>query len=106
MESLEFWGLNKMSLTSNNLIIFYTLLLFFVVIGSILPLLNDEYGTTSSEQTINAPDNSTTGLDFLLSLLTVAFWSFNVNVWVNLILLEPFRILFYITIYRIVNPLA
>lgn len=90
---------------SNNLIIFYTLLFFFILLGSVLPLFNSEYGTSESEKSIDGPGD-TSGLSFLYSLLTVAFWSFNVNVWINLILLEPFRILFYITIYRILNPLA
>jgi len=76
------------------------------MLGSILPLLNNEFGAGMSEKTINSPDSGTSGLDFLLSLITIVFWSFNVNFWVNLILLEPFRILFYIVIYRIINPLS
>lgn len=94
------------SAQSNNLVIFYTLLLFFILVGSILPLVNTEFGTTHSDKTVEAPTSTTTGLSFVISILTVAFWSFNVNIWVNLLVLEPFRIILYIVIYRIANPLA
>jgi len=91
--------------SSDTLIIFYVLLVFFIGLGSILPLLNDEYDTQHDAYNIDAPSDLS-GLDFLLSIITVAFWSINVNIWVNVLLLEPLRILFYISVYRLINPLS
>ena len=92
--------------TDSTLLI--TVMVFFILLGTVLPFIDaatgaditthnaDELSPQVDEQDFNVIN----GLDVFLSILTVLFWSFSVPFYVNLLFIEPFRILAYYLIIR------
>ena len=87
---------------------FGVLLVFFLILGVVTPLIANDMGfsTPSYDVDGNIVNEDVSGLDIASSVLTVAFWSFEVPIWINIIILLPMRLLFYLSVYRVINPLA
>ena len=98
----------------------YTLVLIFVILGAALPFVNeaansdntqdyniDELTASVGQEVDSAEVSTVSALQLstraLLNIFLIFFWSFEVGIWVNLILLEPFRVLLYYLIYRAIR---
>lgn len=71
-------------------ILFY--ITFFVLLGFLVPFVNDEFDSDYTDNSIDAPDETSSLTDSLLNILTFAFWTFGLPWWVNLTLLLIFRL--------------
>jgi len=90
--------------------IFFGMLVFFIGLGVLMPFITAEFSDTVTEadssgvefevsQQLNT--NEVTVLGVMGSVITIFFWSFApIPIVVELLLLEPLRILFYWLFYR------
>lgn len=93
------------------LIVFGT---FFLLLGLLAPLINDEFDTSYTEQdatTLNPDDADYTEIDTIFgipvgilsligNLILLPFWTFGFATWINLWILLPLRIPFWFLIFR------
>lgn len=105
----------KSKKAQNDVTLLWTIFVILFALGSIIPIINNYFGVSSTQYDVegtaekvgteltDVATNPLTIGDFVASILSMFFWSFNVNLWVNLLILEPMRIIFYILIYRLVR---
>ena len=101
----------------NDVHLLWTIIVILFSLGLIVPYI-DNYFTNSSIDyniedvgegvAVGLPDSpadveNVGALDLVTSILSMFFWSFSVNIWINILLLEPMRIIFYILIYRLIR---
>ena len=100
---------------ANDLYIFATISFIFIIIGGLLPLFASPYtdfGTSVNSDFVDdvgqGDDNFKVPgvLDFFASIGLMFFWSFNISVWVNLIVFEPLRLILYAIIVRWVRGIG
>lgn len=96
---------------ANDMTIIFGILAFFIILGSIIPYVNAEYGSSYTtpnvagfeEQVVSESDSIgsvVSGWKVLASVLTMFFWSFaGISIFLNIVLL-PVRIIFWMTIIR------
>lgn len=91
----------------NDISIISGILIFFVLLGTVLPFIASAFNSQQNENNINSnnvkkhlSESSISIWRVLFSIVTVFFWSFEVNIWINIIILEPMRILAYFIIAR------
>lgn len=95
----------------NDTILLISVFVFFFLLGVILPYISAAFSTPyidnpdiNTNQDYENPITHPIGFyDVFFSVLTVLFWSFNVNFWINLLLIEPFRVFAYILIFRAIR---
>jgi len=76
---------------------------FFLVLGLFAPLINEEFGSSLTEEDIDSLEgdkDNTSGLDMILNIFALPFWTFGFPNWVNLWIFAPLRIVFLFVIGR------
>jgi hypothetical protein len=77
---------------------------FFLLLGLIAPLINNEFDTEYSENEYELPDGEssspTTIFQIILNILVLPFWTFGFEPWINLWILLPLRIPYMFVIAR------
>lgn len=91
--------------------VFFGMLVFFIMLGALLPFVTSEFSPTTVEHNIEGTEfttgqalttDSTGVFQVILSVITIFFWSVGSGIPIifELIILEPLRILFYWLFYR------
>ena len=96
---------------STDSMLLIVIMIFFILLGAILPFIDSAFNqdvTTHDASDISPPRDeedfsSVNAIEVLLSIITVFFWSFSVPFYVNLFIIEPFRILGYYLVVRFVR---
>lgn len=88
---------------ANDTPIFLTLVCILLGIGILVPIVNSVFGSVTSasqniDETISGVDIESessitlTGFSIILNVVSVAFWTFGLPLWINLTLLLVMRI--------------
>lgn len=86
----------------------WVFLSFFLTLGILAPLINDEFNTTIIDHDAGSimDEDETTGAStltigsILLNILTIPFWTFGLPAWFNLSFLLIIRIVFIFVVVR------
>jgi len=78
------------------------LIIFFIMLGVLIPIIQESFNLDKDENNINTVaegltgkgDDSVSAFDIIISIVSMFFWSFGAIVWwVDLLLLVPLRII-------------
>ena len=97
----------------NDIFYMWSIIIILFSLGIFVPIAQGAFGEDTNtydtgEVTDDVGENLASsgtssvvsGIAVLVSILGMFFWSFNVPFWLNIIILEPMRIMLYILIYR------
>lgn len=101
----------------NDVTLMWTIITILFSLGIFVPLIEGYFTGISTEYDIDGvaidvgaglPEDDTDesrvdAIKVLASVVSMFFWSFNVHWTINLLLLQPMRIILYILIYRLVR---
>jgi hypothetical protein len=78
---------------------------FFGIIGFIMPYIALEFGGTVATFDVNGIAEAS-GLAVLNALSSIVLWTFGVNVWLNVIIFIPIRVMMYYILYKAVRGIG
>ncbi len=95
----------------NDITIIGGIIFIFIIIGAVLPFINEEFGEPESlvnvnvvTDTIGAQEDTlgdlATGFTVLKSIFLMFFWSFQVPLIIELVIFMPLRILLLLILVR------
>lgn len=100
-------AINDVTLIWTIIVILFSLGIFVPFVENYYSGINTNYNLENIKQKVgetlpssDADESTVNAIGILFSIITMFFWNFSVHWGINLILLEPMRIILYILIYR------
>jgi len=92
---------------SHTINIFSGVMIIMLFLAIFIPIFNTAIGETQTTDytTVFEQDVlSSTHLTIFLNIGTIAFWTFGLNSWINLLILLPLRVIGLISLWFIISP--
>jgi hypothetical protein len=97
-----------MASDSLDIIIVYTILGIFIIVGIVTPFINNEFGSSYNSGNIETVGSEMSGTNIItgfftimISILSMVLWSFgSLPLWFELIIIEPMRITLYLIVAK------
>lgn len=101
----------------NDVVMIWTIIVILFSLGIFVPFIDDYFSGVSTDYNpddvaqevgVGLPQTDTdetnvNALEVMASIIAMFFWGFNIHWIINLVLLEPMRIILYILIYRLIR---
>jgi len=87
--------------------VFVSVLIILLLLGVFVPYFNTALDQETSEGYGNELDRIVGGSSYLtigLNLVSIPFWTFGLNAWINILILLPLRIVGLLSLWYIIFP--
>lgn len=95
---------NSKKADNSNAVQLLFVIIFLAFIGYITALLQTDLNQSVTSFNLGVFTATGSGYTILNTISSILFWSFNVPIWVNLLVLYPIRIYGAILVYRLILP--